>query len=70
AARDKGRYMWLTGIPEIKHQFTLYASYDLTQNLNIYSQASYSFVLNANHNQGYFAHGIELIFGFEYSLLK
>ena len=70
AARDKGRYMWLTGIPEIKHQLAVYASYDVLQNLNIYSQLSYSFVLNARHTQGYFAHGIELIFGFEYSLLK
>ena len=70
AARDKGRWMWVTGIPEISNQIAVNASYDILENLSVYGQASYALVLNSKNVQGRVAQGVELAVGIKYTLLK
>ena len=70
AARDKGRWMWVTGIPEISNQIAVNASYDILENLSVYGQASYALVLNSKNVQDRVAQGVELAVGLKYTLFK
>lgn len=70
AARNESRNMWMSGIAEHSHSIAIKANYSIFENLNIYSQVVYTFVMNLDHNSGLFAHGIELSLGCKYSILK
>ncbi len=63
-ARDKGRYMWMTGINEYKNQIKLYGDYALNENLDFYGQGLY--VIKYKNNEA--SYGIELSCGIEYKL--
>ncbi len=66
AARDKGRYMWMTGNVTYQNQIKLYGSYSILDNLNVYGQGVYIIKMqNSEIN-----HGIEIGCGVEYKLFK
>jgi len=66
AARDKGRYMWMTGINTYKHQIKLNGSYSFMENLSVYGQGVYTIqIYNRDLIQG-----IEIGCGLEYQLFK
>lgn len=65
-ARDKGRYMWMTGNVIYQNQIKLYGSYSILDNLNVYGQSVYTIkIQNSEIN-----HGIEIGCGVEYKLFK
>ncbi len=66
SAKDKGRYMWMTGINTYKHQVKIYGSYSFLENLNIYGQGVYTIQIYNNE----IFHCIELGCGVEYKLFK
>lgn len=66
AARDKGRYMWMTGNVTYQNQIKLYGSYSFLENLSVYGQGVYTIKLKNNEIN----HGVELGCGVEYILLK
>ncbi|MCR5188158.1 MAG: hypothetical protein K6C97_04420, partial [Treponema sp.] len=68
AARDESRNMWMSGIVENTHQVALKANYSIFDNLKIFGQVVYTFVMNLNNEEGLFAHGIELSLGCQYSI--
>ena len=66
AARDKGRYMWMTGNCIYKHQIKLSGTYSLLDNLSVYGQGVYTIqIYNSNVIQG-----IELACGIEYKIFN
>ena len=66
AARDKGRYMWMTGNCIYKHQIKLSGTYSFLNNLSVYGQGVYTIqIYNSNVIQG-----IELACGFEYKIFN
>ena len=66
AARDKGRYMWMTGNCLYKHQIKLSGSYSFKENLSVYGQGVYTIqIYNSNVIQG-----IELACGVEYKIFN
>lgn len=65
-AKDKGRYMWMTGNLTYKNQLKLYGSYSFLDNLTAYGQGAYTIQIKEND----VIHGIELGCGVEYRILK
>ena len=65
-ARDKGRYMWMTGINQFKNQIKINGSYSFLENLTLYGQGVYTIQIKDSDVK----HGIELGFGLEYQILK
>lgn len=70
AARNKGRYMWMTGIPEFTNQFTVSGAYKFLETLEVYGQIAYSLVYNNSHEKGAFSQGAEVSVGVEWKILK
>ncbi|MBR1639719.1 MAG: hypothetical protein IJ688_10080 [Treponema sp.] len=70
AARNKGRYMWMTGIPEFTNQFTISGAYKFLETLEVYGQIAYSLVYNNSHEKGAFSQGAEVSVGVEWKILK
>ena len=66
AAKDKGRYMWMTGINTYKHQIKIHGSYSFLENLSVYGQGVYTIQI---YNSEIF-HCIELGCGVEYKIFK
>ena len=69
-AKNKGRYMWMTGVNKFHNQFTLFSSYSILENLKAYLSFSYNFIFNNLNEEGIFSQGIEFIFGIEYKIFK
>lgn len=69
-AKNKGRSMWITGIPQISNQIALSGDYNFLSNLKLYGQIVYSLVYNNSNQSGVISHGIELAVGMEYSIFK
>lgn len=69
-AKNKGRYMWITGTPEISNQIAINGSYNFLTNLQVYGQLAYTFVYNTSNQPGKISHGVEIALGMEYRLLK
>jgi hypothetical protein len=66
AARDKGRYMWMTGNCLYKHQIKLSGTYSFMDNLSVYGQGVYTIqIYNSNVIQGF-----ELACGVEYKIFN
>jgi len=65
-ARDKGRYMWMTGEKTYKHQIKLSGSYSFLDNLSVYGQTVYTIQIFNNEIN----HAIEIACGLEYQLFK
>ena len=66
AARDKGRYMWMTGNCIYKHQIKLSGTYSFLDNLSAYGQGVYTIqIYNSNVIQGF-----ELACGVEYKIFN
>lgn len=70
AAINKGRYMWMTGIPEYSNRFSLYGEYKITKNISLYAKCAYSFAFNSNNLKNVFDQGIEFGIGCEYMIFK
>lgn len=66
AARDKGRYMWMTGICTYKHQIKVNGTYSFLENLSAYAQGVYTIQIY----NGDLIQGVELGCGLEYQLFK
>ena len=66
AAKEKGRYMWMTGINTYKHQIKIHGSYSFLENLSVYGQGVYTIQI---YNSEIF-HCIELGCGVEYKIFK
>lgn len=67
-AKNKGRYMWMTGIPEYTHQIAVSGSYSPFERLIFLGKFAYTFVFNNKNVSDNFQHGFELSFGLQYSL--
>lgn len=69
-ARDKGRYMWMSGTNEITNKIMLDASYNFTPKLKMFGKFVYTNILNHNNTEGKSEQGIELSLGCEYKLFE
>lgn len=67
--RNKGRYMWMTGIPEYTHSIIIKGNCSPFKHLDFYAQFVYSFIFNCNNQNENFQHGMEFSIGGKFSLL-
>ncbi len=67
-AVKQGRYMWMTGLPEYKHQIALNGMYRINDKMKLEGQLIYSFIFNANHIKGNFQNGVQGSLSFEYNV--
>lgn len=67
-ATKQGRYMWMTGIPEYKHQIALNGMYRINDKMKLQGQFIYSFIFNVGHTKGNFQQGVQTALSFEYNV--
>ncbi len=68
AAKNKGRYMWMTGNAEYTHQLAIKANFSPINKLKFTGQFIYDFIFNHKNQPENFQHGFEFSFAAEYSL--
>lgn len=68
SAKNKGRFMWMTGNAEYTHQIAVKANFSPVDKLKFTSQLIYDFIFNHKNQLGNFQHGFEFSFAAEYSL--
>ena len=68
-ARDKGRNMWMSGIPEYTHSIIIKGNCSSFKYFDFYAQLIYSFIFNCNNVKNNFQNGIEFSIGGKYSIL-
>ena len=68
SAKNKGRFMWMTGNAEYTHQIAVKAIFSPVDKLKFTSQLIYDFIFNHKNQHGNFQHGFEFSFAAEYSL--
>ena len=68
AAKNKGRYMWMTGNAEYTHQLAVKANFSPVDKLKFTGQFIYDFIFNHKNQTGNFQNGFEFSFAAEYSL--
>ena len=68
-AKAKARNMWVSGIPMYINQLSLEGEYFVNQRLSAAARTIYTFIFNAGHESGRFAHGVEFAISLSYTLL-
>ena len=68
-ARSAARNMWLSGTPMYVNQLSLEGQYFVNQRLSGAARTIYTFIFNAGHEKGRFAHGVEIAISLSYTLL-
>ena len=68
-SRSEARNMWITGIPMYVNQIALEGEYYFNQKFSTSMRTVYTFIFNAGHQWGKFAHGVEFAFSLSYTIL-
>ena len=68
-AYSEARNMWLTGTPMYVNQISLEGQYFLNYRFSASARTIYTFIFNAGHQSGAFAHGVEFAISLSYTLL-
>ena len=67
--RSKARNMWLSGTPMYVNQLSLEGEYFINQKFSAAMRTIYTFIFNAGHKEGAFAHGVEIDISLAYTIL-
>ena len=62
------RYMWITGIPMYVNQVSLEGEYCFNKKLAASMRTIYTIIMNAKHQEGVLAHGVEFDISLSYTL--
>ena len=68
-ARSQARNMWVSGTPMYVNQISLEGEYIFNQRFSGSARTIYTFIFNAGHQSGRFAHGVEFAISLSYTLL-
>lgn len=68
-ARSQARNMWVSGTPMYLNQISLEGEYIFNQRFSGSARTIYTFIFNAGHQSGRFAHGVEFAISLSYTLL-
>lgn len=60
--------LWMSGIAEYLHQFTINGNYKILNNLELSAQIVYSFIFNSRNIQNNLQHGLELSIAASYEI--
>lgn len=66
---SKARNMWVSGTPMYVNQISLEGEYIFNQRFSGSARTIYTFIFNAGHQSGRFAHGVEFAISLSYTLL-
>lgn len=67
-AKNKGRYMWMTGTREYTHQIAISGNYSPFEHLSFYAKIVYNLIFNNKNIKDNIQQGFEFSLGGQYSL--